>query len=292
MNTSSTHSSPNLEGLEIYKSYLASPYLSIKHSSYFQVYEELLSQYRGKPITFVEVGVLNGGSLFMWRHFFGPQARIIGLDLNPQAKKWEKGGFEIYIGSQNDPQFWENFFASVGNVDVLLDDGGHTNEQQIITTHYAVPHINDGGMVIVEDVHTSFMREFGNPSKYSFTGYVAKIIDGIHSRFPAITRSANPLINAVYAVSSYESIVAFKIDRSKCFTSSITSNNGISSAAEDFRHQDGAMGAVFKLQQLLTNKLAFLNQFPPLRAAAKGTYNSIYATHAKLKALNLKKYFY
>lgn len=292
MKTSATQSLANLEGLEIYKSYLASPYLSIKHSSYFQVYEELLSQYRGKPITFVEVGVLNGGSLFMWRHFFGSQARIIGLDLNPQAKKWEKDGFEIYIGSQNDPQFWQSFFTSVGNVDVLLDDGGHTNEQQIITTHYAVPYINDGGMVIVEDVHTSFMREFGNPSKYSFTGYVAKIIDGIHSRFPAIKRSTNPLINAIYAVSSYESIVAFKIDRAKCFTSSITSNNGISSAAEDFRHQDGAMGSVFKLQQFLTAKLAFLNQFPPLRAAARSTYNSIYVVHAKLKALNLGKYFY
>ena len=292
MNTSSANSLINLEGLEIYKSYLSSPYLSIKHSSYFQVYEELLSQYRGKPITFVEVGVLNGGSLFMWRHFFGPQARIIGIDLNPQAKKWEKDGFEIFIGSQNNPPFWNDFFANVGKVDVLLDDGGHTNEQQIVTTHYAVPHIKDGGMVIVEDVHTSYMRAFGNPSKYSFTGYAAKIIDGIHSRFPAILRSKNPLINSIYAVHSYESIVAFKIDRSKCFTSSITSNNGISSAAQDFRHQDSAMGAVFKLQQLLTDKLAFLNQLPLLRTAAKGAYNSIYAAHAKFKTFNLKKYFY
>lgn len=292
MNTSNTNPSINLEDLEIYKSYLASPYLSIKHSSYFQVYEELLSKYRGKPITFIEVGVLNGGSLFMWRHFFGAQARIIGIDLNPEAKKWEKEGFEIFIGSQNDPQFWKEFFAAVGKVDVLLDDGGHTNEQQIVTTHYAVPNINDGGMLIVEDVHTSYMRAFGNPSQYSFTGYVAKIIDGIHSRFPAIPRSANPLINSIFAVSSYESIVAFKIDRRKCFTSSITSNNGISSAAEDFRHQDSAMGIVFKLQQLLTNRLAFLNQFPPLRTAAKGAYNSIYAAHAKFKTLNLKKYFY
>jgi len=59
-----------LNNLEIYKSYLKSPYLSLKHSAYFQLYEELLSPYRNKKITFIEVGVLNGGSLFMWRDFF------------------------------------------------------------------------------------------------------------------------------------------------------------------------------------------------------------------------------
>ena len=52
----------------------------------------------GKEITFVEIGILDGGSLFMWRDFFGNKARIIGVDLNPEAKKWEKEGFEIFIG--------------------------------------------------------------------------------------------------------------------------------------------------------------------------------------------------
>ena len=102
---------PRLQDLEIYKSYLASPYLSLKHSAYFQVYEELLSQYRNKKITFVEVGVLNGGSLFMWRDFFGPEARIIGVDFNPLAKRWEADGFEIFIGSQSSPDFWRDFLS-------------------------------------------------------------------------------------------------------------------------------------------------------------------------------------
>ncbi len=85
-----------------YRSYLKSPYKSIKHTTYFEVYDELFSRYRGKDITFVEVGVLGGGSLFMWRDFFGPKARIIGVDLNPNAKKWTEHGFEIFIGSQSD----------------------------------------------------------------------------------------------------------------------------------------------------------------------------------------------
>ena len=41
-----------------YQSYLKSPYRSIKHTTYFEIYDELLSRYIGKEITFVEIGVL------------------------------------------------------------------------------------------------------------------------------------------------------------------------------------------------------------------------------------------
>ncbi len=231
-------SETKLEDLQIYQSYLQSPYLSLKHSAYFQVYEELLSKYRNKPITFVEVGVLNGGSLFMWRHFFGPQARIIGVDFNPLAKRWEKDGFEIYIGSQSDPQFWTSFFDSVGMVDVLLDDGGHTNEQQIVTTHQSIPFIKDGGLLIVEDVHTSYFQDFGNPSKYSFISYAKLFIDGINGRFPGVKVVQNIFRDAVFSAHFYDSIVAFSIDRRKCFTSQWTSNEGQTFEAEDYRHHD------------------------------------------------------
>ena len=99
-----------------YQAYLKSPYKSIKHSTYFEIYDELFSRYRNEKITFVEIGVLGGGSLFMWREFFGPQARIIGIDLNPNAKKWEEHGFEIYIGSQSDKDFWSKFINDIGPV--------------------------------------------------------------------------------------------------------------------------------------------------------------------------------
>jgi hypothetical protein len=227
-----------LNNLEIYKSYLRSPFLSLKHSAYFQVYEELLSPYRNKKITFVEVGVLNGGSLFMWRDFFGPEVRIIGIDFNPLAKRWEEDGFEIYIGSQSDPEFWKIFFNTVGSIDVLLDDGGHTNEQQIVTTHQSIPFIKDGGLLLVEDVHTSYFGDFDNPSRYSFINYAKLFIDGINARFPGVNVAQKIFRDSVYSVRFYDSIVGFCIDRRKCFTSSWTSNEGKTMEAEDFRHHD------------------------------------------------------
>ena len=128
---------------KLFNIYKNSQNVSLKCNTYFQAYEELLDKYVGKEITFVEIGVLHGGSLFMWREYFGTKAKIIGIDLNPNAKKLEKDGFDIYIGSQSDKNFWKSFFDKVGNIDVLLDDGGHENHQQIITMSQTIPHIKD-----------------------------------------------------------------------------------------------------------------------------------------------------
>ena len=80
----------NLKLFQIYKNLKRE---SLKCDTYFQVYEEMFNKYIGKKITFVEVGVLQGGSLFMWREYFGKDARIIGIDLHPNAKELEKHGF-------------------------------------------------------------------------------------------------------------------------------------------------------------------------------------------------------
>ncbi|HYN79354.1 MAG TPA: hypothetical protein VES73_16350 [Lamprocystis sp. (in: g-proteobacteria)] len=106
-----------------------SPEPTLKITSYFPVYARLFSHLRGRPCVFIETGVLNGGSLFMWRQWLGDQARIIGLDLNPGALKWREAGFEIHIGDQGDPAFWRGLLAEIGAFDVLLDDGGHQSFQ-------------------------------------------------------------------------------------------------------------------------------------------------------------------
>lgn len=276
-----------MQELEIYRSYKRSKYLSLKHSSYFQVYEELLHRYRGKPLAFVEIGVLNGGSLFMWRDYFGPQARIIGIDLNPLARRWEKDGFEIHIGNQAEPRFWDEFFSSVGAVDVILDDGGHTNEQQIVTAHQAIPHIRDGGMLIVEDAHTSYSREFGNPSRYSFMSYCKGLIDGINSRFPAVHASQNALQKLVWSMAFYESIVCFHVDRSKAFVSSPTSNEGVSLQAQDFRLHQSTAGLVSNVSDAVTGRLSA----PLLKHGTAKLFRAITLLLMKWQSRKLKRYF-
>ena len=247
-----------------YQSYKKSPFHSTKHTTYFETYDALLSPYRDKEIVFVEIGILEGGSLFMWRDFFGPKARIIGVDLNPNAKKWEAHGFEIFIGSQSDEAFWEAFVKEVGPVDVVLDDGGHTYEQQIVTTEYLIENIKEGGMLVVEDTHTSYMDGFG-PKKYSFMEYTKKLADAINMRFGSFQQSAPD--RRIWSIEIFESIVAFKVNRKASnLRSEFTENGGAHDHARDYRyHENAAVGGFDRAK----GKLGFLKAVPGMRQIAQ-----------------------
>ncbi len=278
----------NYDKLDIFKAYEKSPYLSIKHSTYFEVYKDLFERYRGQKIKFVEIGVLNGGSLFMWRDYLGPQAQIIGIDLNPSAKKWEKEGFQIHIGSQSDPKFWDEFFSEVGNVDVVLDDGGHTYEQQIVTVHHSIPHINDGGLVVVEDTHTSYFRDFGYPTRYSFVNWVKTLLDEVSCRCPSVHRTTSKWYkDFVYSVSMYESIVSISIDRKKCVQSSPTSNHGKSMDAVDFRYSGSRVNSFVVRSRSLSARFKNLKEVPGVRDC----YYLMMNLFARINMRKLKRYF-
>ena len=274
-----------------YEAYMKSPYASNKHSTYFNVYDRIFTPFVGTKIVFVEVGVFSGGSLFMWRDFFGPNARIIGIDLNPAAKQWENDGFEIYIGNQSDPIFWKKFFAMVGRIDILLDDGGHTFEQQIITAVETLPYINDGGLLVVEDTHTSYSKEFGGPSSLSFISYAKNIIDGINFRFVDLRPSQAE--NAVFSIQFFEFIVVFEVDRKLCAIRSEWANNrGKSANMIDFRFADFSPR---QRLELTSKKLSFIKNVPLVGLIARATYRVLVKTiiyYVELKKrLNLRKYF-
>ena len=253
-----------------------SPFFSTKHSTYFDVYDDLLESYKGRSITFVEIGVLSGGSLFMWREFFGPGARIIGIDINPKAKKWESFGFEIWIGDQADPSFWTNFIAQVGPLDVVLDDGGHTYKQQITTAVNLLPAVSDGGLLIVEDTHTSYMSSYGNRA-FSFMRWTFRLMDAINSRFSGL-KGVIPghISNLVWKISTFESIVAYHVDRRKSGVVSKVSNN--------LGHRDDAID----LRNTLNNP-AFSNFLKVLRPLALVLKNRFIAA-LYVKLVNLGRF--
>jgi hypothetical protein len=286
-----TQSDLEKDGLKIYESYMTSKYSSIKHTSYFHVYENLLTPFRGKDITFVEVGVYNGGSLFMWRDFFGPKARIIGVEFNPDAKHWESEGFEIHIGDQSDANFWRDFYTKVGPVDVVLDDGGHSNAQQIVTVAESVAHINDGGMIVVEDTHASYLAQFGNPSKYSFMNYAFDVVHSINNRFPLVKSSNNLLSAHVSSVQFYDSIVSFHIDRRECFVSTPTTNEGISRDAVDFRHHGTLGRAVGSMRRKLFIKFSSFAPESFLSRSATFLFSGILFLQHRVTRQTQKKYF-
>ncbi len=266
-----------------YASYKKSPYRSIKLSTYFETYDDLFARYRGKDITFVEIGILGGGSLFMWRDFFGDNARIIGIDLNPGAKKWEAEGFEIFIGSQSDEKFWKEVVAKVGPMDVVLDDGGHTYEQQVITTESLIDNIADGGMLVVEDTHTSYMPGFGK-RKYSFIEYVKNTIDRVNKRFSKLDHDRAD--HRVWSIQIYESLVAFHVNRKASnLVSEVVDNGGKKDEAIDYRHSGNPAYKVLSRYYRSSN---FLKSLPGIKPIARTALNLV--TQSKASG-NISRFF-
>jgi len=159
--------------------------------------------------------------------FFSKDSRIIGIDTNPEAKKLEEYGFEIFIGDQSNENFWSDFYKKIGNVDVLLDDGGHKNIEQIITINSSLPYINNDGKIVIEDTHASYIKKhFRNPSMFSSMKFFNLIVDMINRRSPVVNNTkANIYTNKVYSVNFYESIVELNIDKTKCSTNELLFNN-------------------------------------------------------------------
>lgn len=238
---------------ELIHAFQHSPEPSIKISSFFPVYVYLFRHLRGLECTFVETGVLSGGSLFMWRQWLGPKARIIGIDLNPDAKKWEKNGFEIYIGDQGDPSFWKEVLPKIGYIDAFLDDGGHESFQQIVTIQALINHVKNNSVLVVEDTFTSFMNDFSSHGNNSFLNFAKDTTDLLTShsfgmypnRFPAVVNT--PLIESfkhVFNVSFFNGVVAFHIIEDS-FTQPKILRNMDSKPIKDFRY-DGQRSALIE----------------------------------------------
>jgi len=152
---------------------------------YFEIYERHLARLRNSEVTVVEIGVYHGGSLQMWKHYFGPRARIIGVDINPRCKTLEEERIEVLIGDQADRAFLASLRTLVPRIDVLIDDGGHFMEQQIATFEELFPHVSTHGVYLVEDLHTSYWPVYGGGLRRggSFIEYSKGLIDQLHARY-------------------------------------------------------------------------------------------------------------
>ena len=153
-----------------------------KWMHYFDVYHRHFQQFRGRPVTVLEFGVFHGGSLQMWKHYFGPDARIVGVDINPACKALEEEQIEVVIGDQEDRAFLAGLRDGLGTVDIVIDDGGHTMAQQIATFEELFPAVRSEGVYLVEDLHTSYWDEYGGGyrSPGSFIEYAKDLVDELH----------------------------------------------------------------------------------------------------------------
>lgn len=116
----------------------------------------IFDAFRGKHPTVLEIGVSHGGSLQMWRDYFGRGSTIIGLDIDERLRSLEDPGFRVVIGDQSDPVFLKSLADQYGPFDIVIDDGSHAPAHQVASLTALWPHVKVGGVYLVEDLHTSY----------------------------------------------------------------------------------------------------------------------------------------
>ena len=118
-------------------------------------YHRHLAAERPAVAKVLEIGVAGGGSLLMWRDYFA-HAEIHGFDR-------QRAGFSpphrvhLHVGDQADRRALNRLIQVIGSdFDLIVDDGGHTMEQQQVSLAFLFAQLRPGGLYIVEDLHTSF----------------------------------------------------------------------------------------------------------------------------------------
>ena len=157
----------------------------MKWSQYLEVYQAFFSKYRGKEVHLLEIGLLGGGSLDMWKWYFGPRLRLYGIDLHDKRQYADKQT-KIFMGDQGNRTFLEEVKRSIPQLDIIIEDGGHQMNQQVATFEVLYPKVKkDGGLYITEDLHTSYWRNYrgGYKKKDSFIEYIKDWIDKMHAHY-------------------------------------------------------------------------------------------------------------
>jgi 23S rRNA U2552 (ribose-2'-O)-methylase RlmE/FtsJ len=178
---------------------------------YLEIYDRHFSMFRNRPIKMLEIGVFGGGSMQMWKSYFGSDIKIYGIDINPECKNHEDDNIEIFIGSQADRNFLKDVMDKIGNVDILIDDGSHMVDHQIVTFEELYKYVNPGGIYLCEDLHTSYWPHYGGElnSPNSFIEYSKRIIDKLtswHYENPPY----NELTRSVHSMHYYDSMLVIE----------------------------------------------------------------------------------
>jgi 8-demethyl-8-alpha-L-rhamnosyltetracenomycin-C 2'-O-methyltransferase len=127
---------------------------------YGNIYARYFGKFRYRRTNILEIGIggyaysVGGPSLIAWRAFF-PFARITGCDLHPRPGM-DSPLVHIRRLDQSNADELDNIAKAEGPFDIIIDDGSHQSEHQILTFLRLFPALNDGGVYVVEDVMTSY----------------------------------------------------------------------------------------------------------------------------------------
>ena len=186
--------------------------MMFKWAHYFPIYERHLSRFRNLDITLLEIGVSHGGSARMWKRFFGPHAKIVGIDINPLCAHAADEQVNVRIGSQTDPVFLDQVIAEFGVPDIVIDDGSHITEHVNFTFDHVYPKMPKNSVYLVEDLHTAYWPEWGGGYQKPDTfiersKHMIDLLNADHSRGAV---PPNDFTRTTGSMHFYDSVIVFE----------------------------------------------------------------------------------
>lgn len=160
------------------------------------MYDKYLSSIRDDQLKVLEIGLgCNmdygpGASYYTWLEYL-PHVNLYFIEYDGQcAKKYQDKtpNAHVFVGDQADTLFLARFSTEAtadGLFDIIIDDGGHTMDQQITSLEFLWKAVKPGGLYVIEDLQTSYWESFGgNPlgrssSKETTITYLYQLIDDL-----------------------------------------------------------------------------------------------------------------
>jgi hypothetical protein len=174
------------------------------------VYDELFAAYRSHAIM-LEIGVAKGESLDLWRNYLGSNAVIFGIDIDPECLRRVSPRNKVRIGSQTDSEFLARVVAEMGPPNIILDDGSHIGADQIESFRVLFPLLQEGGVYVIEDLHTSYWDAYqgGKGKACTAVGLIKSLINDQHACYhpEAETYASHAMIDSIRI---FDSIAAIK----------------------------------------------------------------------------------
>ena len=124
---------------------------------YTKWYDRHFSHLRDKKVKLLEIGVLRGASLLLWRAAF-PKGSIYGIDKNMVLWRRQKK-IKVFVGRQEDEGFIQSQVVPSGPYDIIIDDGGHSPAEQLASFEQLWPHVTPNGYYVIEDLHRNWLSK-------------------------------------------------------------------------------------------------------------------------------------
>jgi hypothetical protein len=176
--------------------------VSDKWSIYLAEYGRIFGELRNKPVTLLEIGVQNGGSIEVWTKYFANAQKFVGCDINPDCTRliYEDPRVAVIIGDANSDAVQSMVLNQASVFDVIIDDGSHRSSDIVKSFARYFPYLADGGVFVAEDLHCSYWAEFegGLFDPFSSISFFKRLVDIINHEHWGIDKARSDILRGFF----------------------------------------------------------------------------------------------